>query len=272
MTLASLQQDPTQTPVTSGIGHISKKIINQKDYNMDGEQGRNQQIYNTNMSSVPYPTVEQQIHIDAMLSRWFHEEEHAQFRERISQLIDKKSAEHSDQKRPQAMPEQTIQTGGSRLEQTIYVNAKRQEQNSNDHKIQLDLDGTYEHWQEKKTYSPFKDSSNSDQRPNSPMQSDIITIRGIHCESSLYLLDMQESRAFGSAMQERPQRKSQTLLDQTHCIHSSFQGKNDIRITHCWVYKKTFTGNDPKPKPESSHMILNVQDPGELHDTRNEWK
>ena len=46
-------------------------------------------MYDTNMCSVPYPTTEQQIQIAAMLSRQFHEEQ-TQFRERISQLINKK--------------------------------------------------------------------------------------------------------------------------------------------------------------------------------------
>ena len=80
-----------------------------------------------------------------MLSRQFHEDvEQVQFRERICQLIDEKSAEHFHQKRPQSMFGQTVQTGGSKLEQTTDVNAKPQEQGSNDHTIQLDLDSIYE--------------------------------------------------------------------------------------------------------------------------------
>ena len=86
----------------------------------------------------------QQIQIDAMLSRQFHEEEQAQIRERISQLINKKSAEHFDQKRPHTMPTQTVQAGERNLEQTNDINAG-QEQESNDHKIHLDLNRTYEH-------------------------------------------------------------------------------------------------------------------------------
>ena len=57
MTLDKLQQDSTQTPITSRIGSRPKKIIDQQDYNIDGEQGRNQEIYNTNMYSGPYPTI-----------------------------------------------------------------------------------------------------------------------------------------------------------------------------------------------------------------------
>ena len=89
MKLAKLQQDPTQTQVTSRIGIGLKKIIDQQDYHINAEQDRNQDIYNTNMYSGPYPTIEQQIQIDAMLSRLFHKEEKAKHRERISQLVNK---------------------------------------------------------------------------------------------------------------------------------------------------------------------------------------
>ena len=40
-------------------------------------------------------------------------------------------------------------------------------------------------------------------------------------------------------------------------------GKKDIRMTHCWMCKKSLTGNDQKPKPQNSHMILN-----EIHETK----
>ena len=61
MKLAKLQQDPTQTPGTSIIGSRAKKIIDQQDCNINGEQGRNQEIYNTYMYSDPYPTIEHHI-------------------------------------------------------------------------------------------------------------------------------------------------------------------------------------------------------------------
>ena len=99
---------------------------------------------NTNKYSGPYPTIEQQIQIDGILSRKFHEEEQAQFRER-NKLINKKSAEHSDQKRTQPITKQTEQTGNSKLKLTTDINSKRQEQNNNDHRIQLDPERTYEH-------------------------------------------------------------------------------------------------------------------------------
>ena len=73
MKLAKLQQDPTQTPVISRVGGKPKEIISQLDYNEDGEQVRNQESYNTYIYSGPYPSVEQQIQICAMLSRQFHE-------------------------------------------------------------------------------------------------------------------------------------------------------------------------------------------------------
>ena len=88
VTLTKLQQDPTQTPLTSGVGSRPKKIINQLSQNKR-EQGRNQESYiTTNLG--PYPTVEQCIQIDTMLSRQFHEEKQAQFRQKISILIKKK--------------------------------------------------------------------------------------------------------------------------------------------------------------------------------------
>ena len=125
MKLAKLQSDPTQTPVTSRIGSTPKKIINQQDYYIDQGKDRNQEIYNTNMYYDPYPTIKQ----------WQFYEEQAQFKEGISQLIDKKSTECFVQKRPQPMPELTVQTGDSKSEQTTGVNVKTQEQNSNDCKI-----------------------------------------------------------------------------------------------------------------------------------------
>ena len=45
---------------------------------MMSEQGRNQENYVTTNSG-PYPSVEQQIQIDATSSRQFHEEEQVQF-------------------------------------------------------------------------------------------------------------------------------------------------------------------------------------------------
>ena len=113
MKLAKLQQHLTQTPVTSRICSKPKIIINQQGYNINGEQDRNQEIYITYMYSGPYPTIEQQIQIDAMLLRQFHREEQAQCRERISQLINKKSGECFDQKTLQSLPEQTVLTGDS---------------------------------------------------------------------------------------------------------------------------------------------------------------
>ena len=64
------------------------------------------------------------------------------------------------------------QTGDSKLQLTNDINVKKQEQNSDNHEIQLDLDRPCEHWQEKKTYPPFKDNFKDDQRSNSLIQSD----------------------------------------------------------------------------------------------------
>ena len=43
------------------------------------------------------------------------------------------------------MPEQTVQTGESKLQMTVNIKSKRQKQNNIDHEIQFDLDRTYEH-------------------------------------------------------------------------------------------------------------------------------
>ena len=77
MMLAKLQQDPTQTPVTSRICSRPMKILNQQDYNINVEQGRNEEIYNANMFSGPCPIIEQQTQMDYTFSRQFHEEEWA---------------------------------------------------------------------------------------------------------------------------------------------------------------------------------------------------
>ena len=45
MACAKLQQDPTQTQVISRIGNRPKKVVNQQDYNFEGEQGSNQEIF-----------------------------------------------------------------------------------------------------------------------------------------------------------------------------------------------------------------------------------
>ena len=95
MTLTKLQQDPTQTPVTSQVGSRPKKMISQQDYNDEREHSRNQESYITTNSG-PYLSVEQHIQIDVMLSMKFHEEEQAQFRHKISSFIERKSAEHFD--------------------------------------------------------------------------------------------------------------------------------------------------------------------------------
>ena len=50
------------------------------------------------MYSAPHPTTEKQIQMDIRLSRQFHEDEKAILTERISQLADKRSAEHFEQK------------------------------------------------------------------------------------------------------------------------------------------------------------------------------
>ena len=55
------------------------------------------------MYSGPYPTIEQQIQIDAMLLRKSYEEQ-AQFRQIVSQLINRKSLEGFNQKRPLPVP------------------------------------------------------------------------------------------------------------------------------------------------------------------------
>ena len=57
---------------------------------METREGRNQDIYTSITYLGLYPTIEQQIQIDAMLSREFHEEKEAHFGERISQLINQK--------------------------------------------------------------------------------------------------------------------------------------------------------------------------------------
>ena len=38
------------------------------------------------------------------------------------------------------------------------------------------------------------------------------------------------------------------------------------------MQKKTFHGNAQKPKPQSSHLIFNEQNPNELNETRNDQK
>ena len=56
-------------------------------------------------------------------------------------MTDRKSAEHSDQKRPQSILEDNVQTGDSKLEPSMDINMKRPEQNKN-YRIHLDLDRT----------------------------------------------------------------------------------------------------------------------------------
>ena len=56
---------------------------------------RNQKGYiTTNLG--PYSSVEQQIQIDAMLSRQFYEEEQTTFKQKMDQLIKRKSADCFD--------------------------------------------------------------------------------------------------------------------------------------------------------------------------------
>ena len=66
MTPTKLQQDPTQTLVTSRVVSTSKKIISQKDYNDERKQGRNQKSYITTNPG-PYSSVKQLMQIDAKL-------------------------------------------------------------------------------------------------------------------------------------------------------------------------------------------------------------
>ena len=74
--LNTLQKDPTQTPFMSLSGIWPRKIVEQdyQDYH-NRDQGKIQDdIY-----ADQYPTIEQQIGMDAILSRQLHEEEHEKF-------------------------------------------------------------------------------------------------------------------------------------------------------------------------------------------------
>ena len=66
-----------------------------------------------------YPTIEQQIQEDAMLSRQIHEEVHIQFRKQMNQLEDNKPTEYFDSMEPQSIPKQYRLAGDRRFEQRI---------------------------------------------------------------------------------------------------------------------------------------------------------
>ena len=67
-------------PVKYRVGSRPRKIISPLDCSDEREQDRNQESYITNIHTDQFPSAEQQIQTDAMLSRQFYEEEHIQFR------------------------------------------------------------------------------------------------------------------------------------------------------------------------------------------------
>ena len=168
-----------------------------------------------------------------MLSGKFHEEKHAQFRQKISPLIRSKSEEHFGQNKPQLIPEQAVQTGDFKVEQNKISPA----------------------FIEKK--SPFMQghespSGVSNSRPGY-----------LTCKYQGHLAQTYMIYSKGT---------TNLMVHQMHCIHTSYQIKWILRMTCDWSCKEQFADNDQRPNPQRSNIILDEHDPSELHVTHKEQK